>query len=93
MRVRRAMVKTTAPMDLPPEVIAHIDANRKIDAIKALRESRGIGLKEAKEAVDAHIARANPGAASTGERGRGQHRLFFIALLVVGVYVAYRLLG
>jgi len=80
-------------MDLPPEVIAHIDANRKIEAIKALRESRGIGLKEAKEAVDAHIARTDPGAVSTGERDRGQHRLFFFALLVVAVYVVYRLLG
>ncbi len=44
-------------MDLPPEVIAQIQAKRKIEAIKLLREARGISLKDAKEAVDAYIRR------------------------------------
>ncbi len=37
---------------LEPEVQSALNAGRKIDAIKILREQRGIGLKEAKEIVD-----------------------------------------
>jgi len=36
----------------PQYVITEIRAGRKIDAIKALRELRGLGLKEAKDAVE-----------------------------------------
>lgn len=41
---------------LPADVIEAIHANRKIEAIKRLREHRGIGLKEAKQAVDVYIS-------------------------------------
>lgn len=37
---------------LPPEVVAAIESGRTIDAIKLLRESTGLGLAEAKQAVD-----------------------------------------
>jgi hypothetical protein len=42
--------------ELPENVIAAIAGNRKIEAIKLLRREKNLGLKEAKEVVDAHIA-------------------------------------
>ncbi|HEX6259954.1 MAG TPA: ribosomal protein L7/L12 [Woeseiaceae bacterium] len=38
--------------DLPPEVIRAIEAGRKIEAIKLLREATGLGLPNAKVLVD-----------------------------------------
>ena len=41
--------------NLPVEVVERIRAGRKIEAIKLLREKTGLGLKDAKLAVDAYI--------------------------------------
>src|SRR5689334_3870312 len=58
----------TSPGWLPPEVIAAIESGRTIDAIKLFRESTGVGLAEAKEAVDQYVrSRKMPGAASAPE--------------------------
>ncbi len=58
----------TSPDWLSPEVVAAIESGRTIEAIKLLRESTGIGLTEAKEAVDAYIRRRNlPPATSAPE--------------------------
>ena len=38
--------------DLPPAALAALDAGDKIQAIKLVREATGLGLKEAKEAVE-----------------------------------------
>lgn len=38
--------------NLPPEVIRAIEAGRKIEAIKLLREATGLGLANAKVLVD-----------------------------------------
>lgn len=38
----------------PPAVIAALQGRRKIEAIKRLREHAGIGLKDAKDAIDAY---------------------------------------
>ena len=37
---------------LPPEAISALQAGKKIEAIKILREQKNIGLKEAKDMVD-----------------------------------------
>lgn len=42
---------------LSAEVRALADRGEKIAAIKAYRESTGVGLKEAKDAVEAYLAR------------------------------------
>jgi len=39
-------------LDLPEDLIAAIKNNRKIEAIKILRERNGIGLREAKQLVE-----------------------------------------
>ena len=77
--------------ELPDDVIAALRANRKIEAIKRLREARGIGLKEAKDAVDAY-ERNNPGVAgSTPElRESGANPLFILVILGIAGYLAYR---
>ena len=41
--------------ELPADVLEAIHAGRKIDAIKRLRAQNGLGLKEAKELVDAYV--------------------------------------
>lgn len=44
------------PSNLPPDVVAHIEARRLIDAIKALRQAYPeMSLKGAKNAVDAYV--------------------------------------
>ncbi|MBI1891014.1 MAG: ribosomal protein L7/L12 [Burkholderiales bacterium] len=39
---------------LPPDVVDAIQRNNLIEAIKLLRKSTGLGLKEAKDLIDAH---------------------------------------
>lgn len=39
---------------LPPDVLAALDAGQLIEAIKRLRAATGLGLKEAKDLIDAH---------------------------------------
>jgi len=47
------------PMVLSARAVAALQAGRKIEAIKILRAETGIGLKEAKEKVEAYVAQ-NP---------------------------------
>jgi ribosomal protein L7/L12 len=44
---------------LPPEAVAALRKGLKINAIKIVRETWGLGLKESKDAVEAY-ARAHP---------------------------------
>ncbi len=39
---------------MPPDVHAALDAGQPIEAIKRLRAATGLGLKEAKDLIDAH---------------------------------------
>ncbi len=80
-------------MQLPPEVVAEIEANRKVTAIKLLRQQQGIGLKEAKQIVDAYSAE-HPGSA--GQSGGTEHKLpetdtglGRIVILIIGVTVIF----
>ena len=41
---------------IPPSAVAALQAGRKIEAIKLVREADGIGLKEAKDAVERYVA-------------------------------------
>jgi len=46
--------------ELPQDVISAIKDGRKLEAIKILRESRGLGLANAKVLVDRASSRLNP---------------------------------
>lgn len=74
--------------DLPTEVINAIQAGHKIEAIKLLRDARGLGLKEAKHAVDAYL-RAHPSLRppKSGSGGFG-----FVVFLLALAFLAYQLL-
>jgi len=76
--------------DLPPDVLAAIHISRKIEAIKLLREHQGIGLKEAKEVVDAYMARhperIQPDPDASGGIGK---LILFVVLIAIG-YAIYR---
>lgn len=54
------------PPALPPDVVRALERGHLIEAIKLLREARGLGLKEAKYVVDTHMGRGPaPHAAKT----------------------------
>ncbi len=72
---------------LPADVIAELQANRKISAIKRLRTQEGIGLKEAKELVDAYLEQHPVDSrlrVPEADNGFGR-----VVLLVIGVSVIY----
>jgi ribosomal protein L7/L12 len=54
-------VTDVAAADEDPWVIELVTAGRKVEAVKAYRESAGVGLKEAKRAVDRLEALYRPG--------------------------------
>jgi hypothetical protein len=73
---------------LPPEVTAALERGQVIEAIKLLRQAKGLGLKEAKEAVDAVKAGA-PMASAADYSSDGlapgeqrQHTGLWVALIV-----------
>lgn len=41
--------------NLPPQVLHAMERGQQIEAIRLLREATGLGLKEAKDAIDAHL--------------------------------------
>ncbi len=50
---------TTPRHSLPADVLTALEQGQKIEAIKRLRNATGLGLKEAKEAVEACEASAD----------------------------------
>jgi len=71
---------------LPREVMEALDAGRKIEAIKLLREATGLGLKEAKLRVDAATTQRGPALAS-GEVPRSRFGSGFL-LVIVAIVLA-----
>ena len=76
---------------LPHEVVAALERGRKIEAIKLLRELKGVGLKEAKDAVDRYKSERSPMSGSVVQPGTGgRAALFWLALLaLLGMAVAW----
>lgn len=75
---------------LEPEVLAALEAGRKIDAIKELRAQRGIGLKEAKEIIDRHEGVRSLNTAGIIEVKPGvkfRVILFIAALAILGYHL------
>lgn len=77
------------------EVIEAIISGRKIQAIKLLREEKGFGLKEAKEAVDAHIDNnADIKEAFNANQASGSSigGAIKIAILIIVLLVLYKMI-
>jgi ribosomal protein L7/L12 len=87
------MTTTADPSaDLPADVLAAIHEGRKIEAIKRLREHRHIGLKEAKDIVDAYqTEHPNLSAKRTDRAESGLGRLLAIGVLAAVAYGTYYL--
>ena len=84
----------TETCEMSADVLAAINSNRKIEAIKLLREERRIGLKEAKEIVDQHIEAQPPGPRDlTGRADTGVGRIVLVCGVLIAAYVAYRMLA
>lgn len=78
--------------ELPENVLAAIRANRKIDAIKLLRKHRGLGLKDAKNIVDAYVLKHPSQAVHESPKAEsGTGRLVLGVILLAMGYAAYRL--
>ncbi|HWM28172.1 MAG TPA: ribosomal protein L7/L12, partial [Woeseiaceae bacterium] len=78
--------------DLPPAVIRAIQQGRKIEAIKLLRESTGLGLANAKVLVDKAARHHAPKKAAPPivEEQSSVGRLLTALLLVVLAFAFYR---
>nr|WP_298166805.1 ribosomal protein L7/L12 [uncultured Pseudomonas sp.] len=77
---------------LPPEVMAALERGHKIEAIKLLRELKGVGLKEAKDAVDRYKPGRSSMAADSVVRpgSNGYSPLLWLVLLgLLGLAVAW----
>lgn len=78
--------------ELPPEVVKAIVQGRKIEAIKLLRESTGLGLANAKVLVDRATrrhAQINPQMPGLDEAS-GNSRMLSMMLILVLTFVFYR---
>lgn len=75
---------------LPPAAVEVLRRGNKLEAIRLLREHSGIGLKEAKDAVDAFHRNSTTtiGVLSPGEVPRSTGSYWWIAALVVGALAA-----
>jgi ribosomal protein L7/L12 len=85
-----SVVTAASDGSLPCSVVVAMRRGQKIEAIKLLREQTGLGLKEAKEAVEGYQGKAD---AAAGQRSPGEvprsGRFAWVAALVVIALVAY----
>ncbi len=77
-------------MNFTQAVIDEIKQGKKIQAIKLFREENGVGLKEAKIAVETYITthpEIKEAFESNTSQGLSQERLLQIVILVVAIAV------
>ena len=87
------MMRDTHPTnDLPPDVIELLKANRKIEAVKRLRQSQGVSLTVAVQQVNAYLA-GEPSPVNRKELSEegGDFRWLFVVLIAVAGYLLYEL--
>jgi hypothetical protein len=77
--------------ELSADILAALRANRKIEAIKLLREQRDLGLKEAKHIIDIYIAKQPSSSAGRSRQSEfGIARLLFAGVVTAAIYALYR---
>lgn len=77
-------------IEIPSNAIVALEQGNKIEAIKVIRLSKGLGLKESKDLVEAYL-QSDPGLeqrfkSKQSEKNRSGKFLF--ALIIIGV-IAY----
>ncbi len=77
--------------ELPDDVIAELEAGRKIEAIKLLRAHEGVDLKQARELVDAYM-KQHPGvpAHQIPQTDSGIGRIIILIIGVGAIYAIYK---
>jgi len=82
---------------LPPDVVDALQKGQKIEAIRLMREQTGLGLKEAKEAVDGYQQMYHPSdglsPGQVGDTGSGIWWVIGLVLVCVVGYMVLRRLG
>lgn len=73
---------------LPAEAQALLADGRIIDAVKSIRASHNLDLREAKDWIDSHIASAPLLRAQLEASQKEARRKFFFAFLVVDAVIA-----
>jgi hypothetical protein len=73
---------------LPLEAVTLLSEGKVIEAIKSVRVAEGLGLKEAKQRVDEHIAQDPILRVQIEMQQRDMRRKFFFWFLVVDLAVA-----
>lgn len=90
-REQRHVTSESVDSDLEAEIVGLLQGLKKMDAVKLYRERTGLGLKEAKDAVEAiAAARGLPGAAGSG--CLGVVLLLAMPLLIAAVIIGKRLM-
>jgi hypothetical protein len=77
---------------LPVEAQALLADGRIIDAVKSLRASHNLGLRDAKDWIDSHIASAPLLRAQLEAQRRSTRRRMFFVILVFDAVVAAALI-
>ena len=75
--------------DLPGQVVAALERGQKIEAIRLLRELRGLGLKEAKDLVEGCGTDRQMAGVSVVQSGGHGGIVWWLGLLVLGAAVAW----
>lgn len=87
--------RASVPSTLPPQVMNALQRGDKIEAIKLMRQATGLGLKEAKDLVDAAQSQLGGGRGSNlapGELPRSGAIWWIVGLVAAGL-LAYFVLG
>jgi CHASE3 domain sensor protein len=79
-------------LEISDDVIAAVDAGRKIEAIKILRAETGLGLAEAKDVVD-QLAQQRDGVSGSGpvpmQEVGGAASMIKMVVLIAVILVVY----
>ena len=87
------LVPLPAGSPLTPEVAAALQRGNMLEAIRLLREQTGLGLKEAKDAIESsqHDAHASH-KRSLGEQPKGVGGTWWFVLIIAAVLVGFYLI-
>jgi hypothetical protein len=72
---------------LPLEAVTLLQEGRFVEAVKSVRQAEGLGLKEAKDRVDAYVAREPILKAQLEMIQRAARRKFFFWFLLVDAVI------
>jgi ribosomal protein L7/L12 len=86
------LVPLPAGSPLTPEVAAALQRGNMIEAVKLLRKQTGLGLKEAKDAVESSLHDAPSHRRSLGEQPKGVSGTWWFVLIVAAVLVGFYLI-